>query len=251
MTDRRGVGTEFPRLAADPRFTFRARVPQGMDRTVVVTGADSEPGGAIARAIADHGGILVLGGQDSEELSSVRSDLAQLESSVLTRRADARDEFDLEWLLETASREAGPIDVVIPAQVASHDPEGAKPLSRVSYSAFDDVLRATLRGAFSTIREATPHLAPDGTVLVPVPAIDSLQSGSRPLSIAAAGQRGLISAAATDLDRPVLGVEYEPSVAGNGEGEPLSIGEAALAALERADALDGTVASVETLLEEG
>jgi hypothetical protein len=84
-------------------------------------------------------------------------------------RADVRDEFDVERLMETAARagDSGGIDYVIANAGIYHGPAGETPLVAESYSAFDDMLRTNVRGVFATLREAAPHLSADARALVP------------------------------------------------------------------------------------
>jgi hypothetical protein len=185
-----------------------------MAETVVVTGAAQGLGAAVARAWGREGATVVLGGRKADALGAVAEAVEQSGGTAHTLRTDARDEFDLERLMETAARAAGPIDVLVPAETVTHDPEGAQTLEAVSYSAFDDVLRTNLRGAFGAIREAIPHLSPDGVVVVPVGPDDADEDRSRPVGVATAGRRGLVAIAAADLEQSVVGLEHEESVLG-------------------------------------
>lgn len=236
------------RLAGDPTFTMPAGVAQDMEQTVVVTGAESGLGAAIARAFGVEEANLGLGGRDIEAVQSVAGDVEMAGGTSVTLRTDARDEFDVERLVETTAREFGAIDVLVPAQVVAHDPEGAHDLSQVSYPAFDDVIRSTLRGSFSTIREAVPHLADDGCILIPLPNAKELETRSRPVTIAGAGQRGLIEVASMDLDQAVVGIEH-PSIA-RGEDDPdadETVARGFVRATLRAAELDGTITSPTTV----
>lgn len=220
-----------------------------MDETVVVTGAAFGLGAAIARAFGGEGATVVYGGPDAEEVDAVRSDIEAADGTAFGVRADARDQFDLERLMETAAREAGPIDVLVPAAIVAHDPDGDQAIPTVSYSAFDDVIRTNLRGPFSAIREAVPHFAAGGVVLVPLPGGgDQHQQRSRPLSIAAAGVRGLLEVAATDLEQTVFGVEYDLQVGGELDDEALeTVANAIVEALDEAATFDERVVSLDEL----
>ncbi|MFB6082507.1 MAG: SDR family NAD(P)-dependent oxidoreductase [Halanaeroarchaeum sp.] len=143
-----------------------------MVETVVVTGADDALGAAIVRAFATEDRHLVLGGSDADALARLAEDLADDGATTTAQRANARDEFDLERLMETASRAGEGIDVVIPAAAVSHDAGEATPLSETSYSAYDDTMRASARGVFAAITEALPHATADARVVVPVAGID-------------------------------------------------------------------------------
>ncbi len=134
-----------------------------MAETVVVTGATGGVGSAVVRAYADDGATVVAGGRDADKVE----DLVGLLDGVVGVRTDVRDEFDVERLMETAAREGGEIDLVVPCAVVSHGELGETPLDEESYSAFDDSMRTNARGVFAAVAEALPHLAADGRVVVP------------------------------------------------------------------------------------
>jgi NAD(P)-dependent dehydrogenase (short-subunit alcohol dehydrogenase family) len=133
--------------------------------TAVVTGASRGIGEAVARRFAAEGARVVACSRDRDELDAV---VADIEGDAEGLRADVRDEFDVERLMELAARgSGGGIDVVVACAGVYHGNPGETPLSEEAYSAFDDTLRTNVRGVFATVKEALPHLADDGRVLVP------------------------------------------------------------------------------------
>lgn len=219
-----------------------------MDETVVVTGAAVGLGAAIARAFGAEGATVVYGGPDADAVDSVTSDIEAAGGTAFGLRTDARDQFDLERLMETAARGAGPIDVLIPAAIVDHDPAGDQTLPTVSYSAFDDVIRTNLRGRFAAIREAVPHFAEDGLAIIPLPGTGEASDRSRPVSIATAGARGLVAVAANDLEQSVVGVEFDLSGGPEPDDEALEdVATAITGGFEPAPSFDGGVVSVEEL----
>lgn len=222
-----------------------------MAETVVVTGVGEDLGTAIAQAWGREGATVVLGGRDPADLESIAGDVEMAGGEATILRTDARDEFDLERLVETAAREAGPIDVLVPAESVSHDPDGRNPLPSISYSAFDDVLRTNLRGPFATITEAVPHLAPDATILVPVSTADDEAPGSRPAAIAATGLRGLVDVAAHDLDQTVVGIEHPVLDGEAGSEVGASVADVTVAVARSTEEVDGTIVAVENWGQDG
>jgi len=176
-----------------------------MDATVVVTGATGGVGSAVVRAFADDGALVVASARDSGALDEL---VADVDGEVVGVRADARDEFDAEWLMERAARAGGPIDVVIPCAAVFHGTPGETPLAAESYSAFDDTLRTNARGVFAAVREAVPHLAPDARVLVPTGSVareDGAGYGAYAVSKATA--EALARGFAADLPQAVACVD--------------------------------------------
>jgi NAD(P)-dependent dehydrogenase (short-subunit alcohol dehydrogenase family) len=145
------------------------RERRDMDATVVVTGASRGLGAAATRAFAREGARVIACARSADDLESVAASVEEADGDVTTRRADVRDEFDAERLMETAARAAGTggIDVLFANAGVYHGTPGETPLAEESYAAFDEHVRTNGRGVFAAVREAVPHLAPDARVLVP------------------------------------------------------------------------------------
>ncbi|MUV85256.1 SDR family NAD(P)-dependent oxidoreductase [Natronomonas sp. CBA1123] len=141
--------------------------------TAVVTGGSRGVGEAVARLLAAEGVHVVLCARDRDAVESVVEAIEDDGGTATAMRADVRDEFDVERLMETASRagERGGIDFVVANAGVYHGAPGETPLAEASYSSFDDTLRINGRGVFATIREAVPHLTDDARVVVPSGAI--------------------------------------------------------------------------------
>ena len=127
--------------------------------TVVVTGAGGAIGGALVEAFADEGATVFAG---VHEEGGRFGDTDRVE----TMRVDARDEFDVEYLMEDAAG-TGEIDLVVPCSAVFHGDPGEQRLAEEGYAAFDDEYRTNARGVFVAVKEALPHLADDARVLVP------------------------------------------------------------------------------------
>ncbi|AGB37706.1 SDR family NAD(P)-dependent oxidoreductase [Natronococcus occultus] len=137
--------------------------------TVVVTGGTRGVGRAVAGAFATEGATVVVGARDADAVAETVDELEDAGATAAGVRTDVRDEFDVERLVETASR-TGPesgIDAIVAAAGVYHGAAGETPTDRESYSAFDDHWRINGRGVFATIREALPHLNEEARVLVP------------------------------------------------------------------------------------
>lgn len=168
--------------------------------TVVVTGADGALGRAIATAFAERDATVVLGVRNPETGESFAS---ELDADVQVVRADPRDEFDIERLMEQASRagDASGIDVVVPSEQVYHGPIGETPLTDTPYSAFDDTMRTNARGVFAAIAEAIPHLTSDARVLVPT---GDVAQGGAPgygaFAVSAAATEAVVRGFSAELD---------------------------------------------------
>ena len=101
--------------------------------TAVVTGASRGVGEAVARRFAAEGVHVVLCARNGDELDAVVDDIAAEGGAATAVRADARDEYDVERLMETAARAgvAGGIDFVAANAGVYHGAPGETPLEFV------------------------------------------------------------------------------------------------------------------------
>ncbi|KAK0864542.1 hypothetical protein LTS02_005924 [Friedmanniomyces endolithicus] len=91
--------------------TFRKSVLTG--KVVVVTGASSGIGAAVATALAREGCHLALGARRTEVLEAVKRRLAVREGKVIIRQTDVTDRKQVKALMEAAESELGPVDILI------------------------------------------------------------------------------------------------------------------------------------------
>jgi 3-oxoacyl-[acyl-carrier protein] reductase len=135
-------------------------------QTAVITGASCGIGRAVAMAFADAGAHVVICARDQDAIEETATEIRDAGGDVTESRADVRDEYDVERLMERAAQVGDTIDCVVANAGVYHGAAGATPLSTESYAAFDDHMRTNARGAFSTLRESLPHLAADARLLV-------------------------------------------------------------------------------------
>jgi NAD(P)-dependent dehydrogenase (short-subunit alcohol dehydrogenase family) len=77
-------------------------------------------------------------------------------------------------------------------------------LHKEPYARFDDTLRTNVRGVFTTVKEAVPHLAADARVLVPSGSVArESKAGMGAYAVSKAGAEALVRGFAADLDQPV------------------------------------------------
>jgi 3-oxoacyl-[acyl-carrier protein] reductase len=216
-------------------------------QTAIVTGASRGIGKAIARAFADAGALVVICAREREGIETVAEEIREAGGDAIASRADVRDEFDVERLMEKAAQEGGSIDCVVANAAVYHGKAGGTPLSAETYSAFDDHLRTNARGTFATLREALPHLSDEARILIASGSVArEPYSGYGSYAVSKAAAEAIARGFAVDTDHGV-GVIDPGQVATEltgGEGlDPAKAAEQFLWAAQEAPVsmLDGTV----------
>lgn len=214
----------------------------GMTSTVVVTGAAGELGEAVARAFAAEGAKVALGDRDRDAIEALAEEL-----DGVALRTDVRDEYELERLMETASRagEASGIDVVVPCASVYHGEPGETSLDEAAYSAFDDTVRTNARGVFAAVREALPHVDADGRVVVPTGSVARDASpGYGAYAVSLAAVEGVARQFAADCEQAVGCVEVGDVATGleeSGERDPDAVADLVTWGASVPEKLDGAV----------
>lgn len=221
-----------------------------MDQTIVVTGMSRGIGREVAREFADRGATVVGCARDADALDDVVQTLsAETDGTVEGLRADVRDEFDVERLLETASR-TGPagIDIVFANAGVYHGTPGDAPIDEEAYGIVDDHLRTNVRGVFATINEALPHLNEGARVIVPTGSIArEPKPGIGSYAVSKAGAEAVARGFAVDTDATVGCVDpgqVSTDLSGGGPGrDPDEVAELFVWAATEAPAeeLDGDI----------
>lgn len=82
-------------------------------RVVIITGASSGIGAAVASALAREGCHIALAARRTEALESVKRRLVVREGKVITRQTDVTDKTQVEALVRAAEQELGPVDILV------------------------------------------------------------------------------------------------------------------------------------------
>ncbi|NHN59586.1 MULTISPECIES: SDR family NAD(P)-dependent oxidoreductase [Halorussus] len=182
--------------------------------TAVVTGASRGIGEAVARRFAAEGARVVACAREEDALDAAVDDIAGEGGDIEGMRADVRDEYDVERLMETAARRSDDgIDVAVACAGVYHGDPGETPLADDAYSAFDDSFRTNARGVFAAVKEALPHLADGARVLVPSGAVArDAQSGYGSYAVSKAAAEAVVRQFAVEVD-PVVAVVDPGTVA--------------------------------------
>lgn len=223
--------------------------------TVVVTGGSRGLGAATVRALVDRGGQVFTCARDVDDLSALAEGVAGT-GTITTQRADVRDEYDVERLMETAARAGDGIDAVVANAGVYHGDHGETPIDDGAYAAFDEHVRTNARGVFAAFREAVPHLTDGARMLaVSCPVAREHPPGYGSYAVSKAAAEAVASQFAADCSVPVGVVDPGPITTDLGGGgdpdnrveregrEPTRAAELVLWALGKADGetVNGTV----------
>src|SRR4029450_11297328 len=152
------------------------------DRVVVVTGAASGMGRAIARAAAGEGARLVLSDLDADRLKPAAAELA---GPVRHLRADVTSVPEIDAVFALAEREFGQIDgLVTCAGIITTRPRlGGRRVDWARPFAFN------ARGTFFTVQAALRRMLPRGQGRIVTIGSDSYKLGRFPWAASASRRR--------------------------------------------------------------
>lgn len=121
-------------------------------KIVLVTGASSGIGEAVARRLAAEGHVVVAGARREERLAELVESTADLAGSVESVRLDVTDRADMQAFVDGARVRHGRVDVLV-------NNAGVMPLSRLDallVDEWDRMLDVNVRGLLHGIAAALP-----------------------------------------------------------------------------------------------
>jgi NAD(P)-dependent dehydrogenase (short-subunit alcohol dehydrogenase family) len=160
-------------------------------RTVVVTGAGSGLGRAIAEACAEAGASVVCTGR-SDACQVAAADLAARGWSAAAVRADVSREDDVERIMAEAHQRFGSLDVVFCNAGTS---DYYKPAHELSLAEWEEIVSVDLTGVFLCAKHAIRHmLGNGGGKIVTLSSIwGQTGSGTVPVTAYAAAKGGVVN----------------------------------------------------------
>lgn len=139
------------------------------DSVAVITGGGSGIGESIARCWVEKGGRVVIGDINAGNLEKVEKEIKKSGGEVITVICDVTSEDDNKKLAESAIKNFGSIDLVVPAagiikdgMFLSPDQNTGKVKRKMSLEQFESVININLTGVFLTARECGEQMINNG-----------------------------------------------------------------------------------------
>jgi len=129
------------------------------DKCVVVTGAGSGFGAAIAERFAREGASVVVADLNVESSTRVAADINAAGGSACQKTVDVSEEDQVAALIQTALDTYGRLDVLVNNAGYSHL---SKVLWKISVAEFDAVFAVNARGVFLGCKHAIPTMIEQG-----------------------------------------------------------------------------------------
>jgi len=166
-------------------------------RVVVITGATSGIGRAVANRFAAASDHVIAIGRKNAELKNVAAETGALGAQAETIALDITNETDLDNLFQQAIARAGRLDVLVNA--AGHIASGT--IENTSMSAWDAMMNVNLRSVFHLMQLAAPHLIETQGNIVNISSVTGLRSfpGVLAYCVSKAGLDQLTRCAALEL----------------------------------------------------
>ena len=167
------------------------------NKVVLVTGATSGIGQAVATRFAVAGADIAAVGRDQEALANLKKKLEAHGTRILTLAADLSREADVERVVADTIEHFNGIDVLVNA--AGHISSGA--IENTTISAWDAMLNINLRAVFLLMQKAAPTLIGRGGNIVNVSSVTGLRAfpGVLAYCVSKAGVDQLTRCAALEL----------------------------------------------------
>lgn len=169
------------------------------DRVIVVTGAASGMGRAIANAASREGARMVLADFDGDRLATTAG---ELKNEVRYRRTDVTSLPDIEAVFDLAEQELGRVDgLVTCAGIIT-----TLPLLEITSQEWDRVFAVNAKGTFFTVQAALKRMLPRGQGRIVTIGSDSYKlGGGRIANIPYASSKGAVVTMTKGFARAVAG----------------------------------------------
>ena len=141
-------------------------------RVIMVTGATSGIGRAVATRFARSAALVICIGRSQPALVDVEHEIKEAGADALTIAVDVTADDDISRAFDLAVSRAGRLDVLVNA--AGHISTGT--VENTPLAAWDAMMNVNLRSVFYLMQLAAPHLTRTGGNIVNVSSVTGLRS---------------------------------------------------------------------------
>ena len=166
-------------------------------RVVIITGATSGIGRAVARRFASSADRVIAIGRDRGALEEVETEIVRGGGECSTIQLDVTNDAETSTAFESVIRETNRLDVLVNA--AGHISSGS--IENTSLAAWDAMMNVNLRAVFHLMQLAAPHLIKSKGNIVNISSVTGLRSfpGVLAYCVSKAGLDQLTRCAALEL----------------------------------------------------
>ena len=133
------------------------------DQRIIVTGASSGIGEAIAACFAREGAKVVTWGRNLDKLERARCRIDDASERLLPRLVDVADQDAVQTATSDAIEVLGGVDILVNNAGIN---VAKRALSELSAEDFDSILQVNLNGVFYCIHAVLPHMRSRGAGLI-------------------------------------------------------------------------------------
>ena len=169
-------------------------------KAALVTGSATGIGRATALALAHRGyGVVVNYTRSENEARQTARDVETAGGAALLHRADVADDVAVRAMVQAAVERFGRLDVLVNC-AGTTIPTPPHDLDGLNLADWDRVFAVNVRGTFSAIRAAAPHLRKTNGVVINLASVVGLRPGPQPVPYSAS------KAAIINITRTLAGV---------------------------------------------
>ncbi len=185
-----------------------ARANDGMiedlaDKVVLITGASSGIGAAVARAFgANRARVAVHYNKNAAAAERVAADIIASGGEAITAQADATDTQALLALVDRTMQAFGRIDVLVNN---AGDMVRRVPIADLTDATFEHMLRLNVLSMLTMCRACLPHFRRQGRGNIINVTSVSARHGGGPGAVLYAGSKGFVSTATRGLAKELVG----------------------------------------------